>query len=79
MPKVIELDGVRISINSQDHVPPHVHAEYSGHEALIIIATGAVLEGSLPSNKLAVAREYVRANAVALQAKWDQLNPPMRK
>ena len=28
--------------------PPHIHAEYQGHEALVEISTGHILEGGLP-------------------------------
>lgn len=31
-----------------DHAPPHFHARYAEHEALIAIESGAVIAGSLP-------------------------------
>jgi len=36
--------------DKQHHVP-HVHAEYSGDQAVFAIATGEVLAGELPSGK----------------------------
>ena len=32
-----------------DHAPPHVHAVYGEHEALIGIEDGEVIRGSLPT------------------------------
>ena len=39
---------------------PHVHAEYSGDEAVFAITTGEVLTGVLPSNKNAVGASLDR-------------------
>ena len=41
----------------QDHPPPHFHALYAEHEALIDIRTLEVIEGDLPRRALALARE----------------------
>ena len=35
-----------------DHSPPHFHAEYSNHKALIDITNVRVLKGSLPSKQM---------------------------
>ena len=29
--------GIRITINYNDHIPPHFHAEYNGNKALVDI------------------------------------------
>ena len=41
-----------------DHAPPHVHAEYQGHEALIEISTGHILEGNLPKKVAKLVAEW---------------------
>ena len=73
MPRVGAFQGITIYIYAKDHNPPHVHALYNGMEAQIAIATGAVLEGSLPGNRLRLAQDWVRENSEMLQAKWDEL------
>jgi hypothetical protein len=35
-----------------DHPPPHFHARYSGDAAMIEIASGEVIAGSLPGRAL---------------------------
>lgn len=35
-----------------DHMPPHFHAEYNGHKALVDINNIQVIRGSLPNKQL---------------------------
>jgi len=37
-----------------DHDPPHFHALYGEHEAIVSILDGEVLQGSLPRKQLAI-------------------------
>ena len=52
MPTIAIVFGVRIIIYPKDHLPPHLHAKFAEHEAMISIVTGDVLQGSLPRPKL---------------------------
>ena len=47
MPTISEFLGVVIEMFWRDHGPPHFHATYAEHEAIIEIRTCAVLRGSL--------------------------------
>lgn len=55
-----EVRGIDIEMYFDDHAPPHFHARYGGHEALIVIATGDVYAGSLPGRALRLVREWLR-------------------
>ena len=55
-----------------DHAPPHFHAEYSGHEALIMTETLEVLRGSRPRRALALVLEWAAAHREELRANWDR-------
>ncbi|MFQ5739842.1 MAG: DUF4160 domain-containing protein [Acidobacteriota bacterium] len=48
MPEISRFYGIVIRLYFADHNPPHLHAEYSGHEARIDINTLAVISGKLP-------------------------------
>ena len=48
MPEISRFYGVRITMNYDEHLPPHFHAAYGSEEAQILIATGQILHGSLP-------------------------------
>lgn len=73
MPRVAEVDGAAIYIYFADHNPPHFHAIEAEHEALIEIATLAVLRGSVPSMR--AVRRWAEANRATLEAAWARCNP----
>ena len=52
MPTICMFRGIKISINWNEHRPPHFHAVYGGYEALILINDLEVYEGELPSKQL---------------------------
>ncbi len=55
----------------RDHPPPHFHARYGGEEAVVAIATGEVIAGSLPRRALRLVREWTRMHHDELNANWD--------
>ena len=48
MPRVCEFSGITIEMFHNDHGPPHFHAKYAEHKAVIGIDPIAVLSGRLP-------------------------------
>jgi len=64
-----------------DHNPPHFHVEYQGHEALIAIKDGALLEGNLPNKALKLVREWAKEHQQELLEDWQlavELKPLQR-
>lgn len=59
MPRISEFYGIVIEMFFRDHPPPHFHARYAGEEAVIEIATGEVIAGSIPPR----ARRLVRVKS----------------
>jgi hypothetical protein len=55
--------------DKQHHVP-HVHAEYSGDQAVFAIATGEVLAGNLPSGKARLVQAWIEIHRDELEADW---------
>lgn len=45
MPIIASFFGIYVRMYFADHGPPHIHVEYQGHEALLTIADGAILQG----------------------------------
>lgn len=73
--------GIYIRMYHDDHNPPHFHVEYQGHEALIAIENGELLEGSLPNKALKLVREWAREHQRELLDDWQlaiQLKPLQR-
>jgi hypothetical protein len=54
-----------------DHAPPHFHAIYGGHEAVIMIDSSELLEGSLPRRALLLVREWSVLHRSELLADWE--------
>lgn len=75
MPNFANIDGIKINIYNGDHPPPHIHAEYGDEEALLIIATGEILEGWLPVKELRKARRWLADNQSEATQAFKTLNP----
>lgn len=81
MPTLSIFFGIVIYIYWSDHNPPHIHARYSGEEAVIAIGTLAILEGSLPKRALAMVLEWMREHQEELERAWELASrniPPAR-
>lgn len=52
MPEISFFYGIRVTMYYDDHNPPHFHAEYNGHKAIVEIDGVRVIRGALPSKQL---------------------------
>ena len=51
MPLLSEFNGIKVYAYWDDHLPPHIHAEYASFMALVDIQNCVILKGMLPVNK----------------------------
>ena len=58
MPRISQFYGIIVAMYYSDHGPPHFHARYAEHEALVNLETLEVLEGHLPRRALALTLEW---------------------
>jgi hypothetical protein len=70
MPVISYFFGIYIRMYHDDHNPPHIHAEYQGHEAIIDLKSGEVLRGSLLKKAAKIVKEWVIENQDALMDNW---------
>ena len=70
MPRLSIFYGIAIYLYYEDHNPPHFHARYAEHEARVIIATGELLDGSLPRRALRLVGEWVDEHRDELLECW---------
>jgi len=70
MPEISRFYGIVIRMFYDDHNPPHFHAEYSGHTALIDISTLAVVSGALPGRALGLVAEWATLHRQELLDLW---------
>jgi len=54
-----------------DHPPPHFHARYGEHEAQVDVATGDILNGTLPRRAHALVNEWVELHRDELETNWQ--------
>ncbi len=76
MPQISEFYGIVIYMYFQDHNPPHFHAIYAEHEALIRIDTGAVIRGRLPKTAGSLVEEWRLLHVDDLSANWERAREP---
>ena len=72
MPVISLFFGIIIRMYHIDHAPPHFHASYQGFEALIRIADGSLMAGSLPSKALRIVQEWADRHRDELTANWQR-------
>lgn len=72
MPIISVFFGIVIRINFTDHNPPHLHAEYQGHEGLFDIRTSAVIAGELPRTATRLVTDWIDLHRAALAENWDR-------
>ena len=72
MPRICAFYGIVIWMYFSDHDPPHFHAKYGEHEAIIEISTWRVLRGSLPARALRLVEEWAAGHAADLLDDWER-------
>ena len=70
MPIISVFLGITVRMYFGDHAPPHVHVLYQGHEALMAVDDGRVLEGALPPRARKLAKEWMALRKSAIMSNW---------
>ena len=70
MPRLSEFYGIVIYMYFADHNPPHFHAIYSEHEALIQIDDGSILRGGLLRTAARLVEQWRTLHHDELLADW---------
>jgi hypothetical protein len=76
MPELCRFYGIIIRMFWGDHPPPHFHAIYGEHEALIEIRSSEIIEGSLPLGARSLGSQWIALQWIALHRtelieQWD--------
>ena len=81
MPELCRFYGIVIRMFWEDHPPPHFHAIYGNHEALIEIDTSETIAGSLPLGADSLVRQWTALHRNELMDNWDlaRAKEPLRK
>lgn len=71
MPIISRFFGIIIRMFFNEHAPPHFHAEYAEHRAVINIRTLELMEGKLPRRALELVLDWAELHQDELLADWD--------
>ncbi|MBE7468070.1 MAG: DUF4160 domain-containing protein [Anaerolineales bacterium] len=71
MPTISTFYGIRISMNYNEHNPPHFHAEYQNYEVTVEIQTGAIT-GNMPRRALNLIWTWLDEHQAELLENWDR-------
>ncbi len=72
MPTISIFYGIRITMNYNEHNPPHFHAEYQDYEILVDIRTGAIT-GKMPRRALNLIWEWLDEHQTELLENWERV------
>lgn len=82
MPEVARFYGIIIKVFFGDHPPPHFHAVYGEHNALISIESLEIMEGDLPNRAEKLVIEWAGLYQQDLLKMWKsqefQKLPPLK-
>jgi hypothetical protein len=70
VPTISVFYGIVIQMFWADHAPPHFHALYGEHEALVDIRTLELIRGGLPRRALALVLEWAAQHRSELMEDW---------
>jgi len=73
VPEISRFLGIVIYMCFNEHNPPHFHAEYNEHKALISINTLGLIEGKLPSKVLSLVVEWAQEHQQELLENWNSI------
>lgn len=79
MPTVAIIDHIKVQFYWDEHPPPHFHAEFAEHIAVIDIDTLEILEGYLPRPQYRKIVAWAKPRKIELIEAWatcqSDLNP----
>jgi len=71
LPEICRFFGIVITMNYNDHPPPHFHVRYGGQKALIGIQTLALLRGKLSPRVFGLVMEWASLHQAELMENWE--------
>lgn len=71
MPEISRFLGIVIAMYHNDHDPPHFHARYGKHKAMISINEFKILQGKLPPRVVGLVLEWAILHRDELLQEWE--------
>ncbi len=71
VPEISRFYGIVITIDYNDHAPPHFHARYGGRQATVAF-DGNILAGWLPPRAMVMVPDWALLHREELDDDWDR-------
>ena len=71
MPEISRFFGIFITLNFNDHNPPHFHARYGDLNGVFDIQTGKMIEGDLPKTAKKLVKIWANMHRIELMEDWN--------
>jgi uncharacterized protein DUF4160 len=71
VPEICRFFGIVITMNYNDHNPPHFHARYGSADALFTIDPIALYSGELPPRAIGLVMEWAAQHRRELLSDWN--------
>lgn len=72
MPAICRFFGIVVTMNYNDHAPPHFHVKYAEHRACMEIESLQISEGSLPRRAYVLVNEWAVLHRDELRENWQR-------
>ncbi|MBM2814296.1 MAG: hypothetical protein HW421_1058 [Ignavibacteria bacterium] len=73
MPEISRFFGIIITMNFNDHNPPHIHANYGDDEAVFDIQNNSLINGKLSKTATKLVKLWINLHKIELLENWDLL------
>ncbi|WP_140495369.1 DUF4160 domain-containing protein [Bifidobacterium sp. UTBIF-78] len=70
MPEICRFNGIRITMDFADHAPPHIHAEYAGHNATYDLSGNSIGAQPLPKRQHTMVVRWISRRRDELHHAW---------
>lgn len=71
MPEISLFYGIRITMNWDEHNPPHFHVEYAEFKASVSILECVVIKGAIPNRQLKMVLAWAVIHQDELMQNWE--------
>ena len=78
MPTIETVEGIKMNIYFNHHLPPHIQALYNEFEVLIEIETKSIYAGSIPARQLRKVKAWLRENEQEALGIFYEFNENLR-
>lgn len=78
MPEISRFYGIVIKMFSDEHNPPHFHAEFAEYRATFSIETGQMIQGDFPNVKAILVTAWATIHKDELLKNWELLAEGIR-